>query len=158
VIAQLYNKRQDFEIYLVGDGIDFAAIKIYAAELDIENKVVFFTGMLTGEDLVRAYQQSHFSVLFSNYENIPVVISESFACGLPVVSTKVGGIAEHINDSNGILLNPNDEQALFESLDFMLDHYKDYISKQMKEMAHNKYSYSAVGNELLSIYKNILKQ
>lgn len=158
VISKLYDKRQDFEIYLVGDGVDFKAIKLYASELGIENKAVFFTGMLVNEDLVRAYQQSHFSVLFSNYENIPVVISESFACGLPVISTNVGGIAEHINDLNGILINQNDEQALYDSLDFMIDHYSDYNKNDLIMAAKEKYGYQSVGKRFLSIYKSILKQ
>ncbi len=90
MIALLYQKRQDFELVLVGDGIDFEMIKSYAHELKLEDKVVTFTGVLTGKALVEEYQKSNFSVLFSNYENIPVVISESFACGKPFVSTNVG--------------------------------------------------------------------
>jgi len=93
VIHTLYQKRQDFEIYLVGEGADFEKIKSLAQHLELENKVVYFTGVLTGISLVEMFQKSHFSVLFSNYENIPVVISESLVCGKPVVSSNVGGIS-----------------------------------------------------------------
>ena len=158
VVENLYIKRQDFELVLVGEGIDFDFIKELSQEKRLENTVVTFTGMLTGENLVRAYQESNFTVLFSNYENIPVVISESFACGLPVISTNVGGIAEHIDKTNGLLIDAGDETALFEAIDYMLDHYKEYDKEQLMEMARNKYSYQSVGNELISIYKNILKQ
>lgn len=157
VIQLLYKKRQDFELYMVGEGVDFNYIKELSQKKKLENKEVFFTGMLTGEDLVKAYQQSHFTVLFSNYENIPVVISESFACGLPVVSSNVGGISEHIDETNGLLVEAKNEQALFNALDYMLDHYKDYDRQKLIENAHQKYSYQSVGNHFVSIYKNILK-
>jgi glycosyltransferase involved in cell wall biosynthesis len=158
VIKRLYQKRQDFEIYLVGKGIDSEKIKMLASEMKLENEVVFITGMLTGKTLVEAYQKSHFSVLFSNYENIPVVISESFACGLPVVSTSVGGIDEHIDSSNGILINANDENALFESLDYMIDHFADYDKEAIMNYAKEKYSYQSVGKHLFNIYSTIIKK
>ncbi len=158
VIQALRIKRQDFELVLVGEGLDSYHIKELSHEKGLGNDVVIFTGMLTGDELVKAYQQSHFSVLFSNYENIPVVISESFACGLPVISTNVGGIAEHIDKSNGLLIEKGNEMALFKALDYMLDHYTDYNPEELTEMARNKYSYPSVGKELLSIYKKILNQ
>jgi glycosyltransferase involved in cell wall biosynthesis len=143
----LYQKRQDFELVLVGDGIDFEMIKSYAHELKLEDKVVTFTGVLTGKALVEEYQKSNFSVLFSNYENIPVVISESFACGKP---------SEHINASNGLLIDAGDEKALLSSLEYMLDNYKQYNTSEIKEIAKQKYSFNSVGKTLASIYKNIL--
>ena len=158
VIQALRIKRQDFELMLVGEGVDSYHIKELSQEKGLGDDLVLFTGMLTGEELVKTFQQSHFTVLFSNYENIPVVISESFACGLPVISTNVGGIAEHIDKSNGLLIEKGNEMALFEALDYMLDHYKDYNPEQLKEMAYNKYSYSSVGKELVDIYKNIVKK
>lgn len=157
IIQLLYKKRQDFELYLVGDGIDFEKIKQLSIQLGLENKVVFFTGVLTGKKLVELYQQSHFTVLFSNYENIPVVISESLVCGLPVVTTNVGGIAEHINKSNGLLVDAKDEKGLFDSINYMLDNYQNYNRLELMEEANQKYSYQSVGHKLYTIYSTILK-
>lgn len=156
VIQALQIKRQDFELILVGTGIDYKHIKELADEKGLDENVIKFTGMLTGEDLVKTYQKSHFTVLFSNYENIPVVISESFACGLPVISTNVGGIAEHIDQSNGLLIHKGDEQALFNAIDYMLDHYSEYNSEKIRNKALERYSYKSVGKEMMNIYQEIL--
>ena len=119
VINKLYKKRTDFEITLVGDGIDFQEMIEFAREMEIDPGVIKFTGLLEGSELVNVYKQCDFTILFSNYENIPVVISESLACGKPVISTNVGGIAEHIDESNGILISRGDESGLFNSIDYM---------------------------------------
>ena len=94
----------------------------------------------------------------ANYENAPVVISESLAAGKPVISTNVGGISEFINDSNGILIKPGDETALTEIMNFLLDHLADYNTKSIKSSAQQKFSYHSVGTEIYTIYKTILKK
>ncbi len=157
VICELSKKRHDFELILIGDGEDFESMKAYARELKIEAGYIQFTGLLEGEKLIEQYQQCDFTVLFSNFENIPVVISESLACGKPVISTNVGGINEHITPENGILIPAKDEKALLDSIDWMIDHYKQYDVKKITNDAYEKYSYNEVGKKLLNIYLKIVE-
>ena len=154
VIKELSEKRRDFVLTLVGDGQDFTNMKEYARTLKIDSEFVRFTGLLEGEELVKQYQRCDFTILFSNFENIPVVISESLACGKPVISTNVGGINEHINDSNGILIETGDESALQNAIDYMIDNYKQYDSETIIAEAIKRYSYASVGKKLYDIYKN----
>ncbi|MBP1664427.1 MAG: glycosyl transferase group 1 [Bacteroidetes bacterium] len=157
VISELSKKRHDFELILIGDGDDLESMKAYARELKIKTGYIQFTGLLEGEKLVEQYQQCDFTVLFSNFENIPVVISESLACGKPVISTNVGGINEHITPENGILIPAKDEKALLESIDRMIDNYKQYDAKKITDEAYEKYSYNEVGKKLLNIYLQIVE-
>lgn len=156
VVKELSKKRDDFEVYLIGDGVDLEKIKDYYNTLGIPAGLVHFTGLLEGKALVEEFQNCDFTILFSNYENIPVVISESFACGKPMISTSVGGINEHINDENGILIEKGDETALLNSIDFMIDNYKKYNAEKIQQKAYEKYSYEHVGKRLSDIYKQIL--
>ena len=155
VIYVLSKHREDFEVYLVGDGVDFEYIKSLSITLNLYNRFVFFTGIKTGKELVEIYQKSNFTVLFSNYENIPVVISESLVCGKPVLSSNVGGICEHINITNGILIDAGDENALLEKMNYLLDHFEDYDLNRIKTEAKEKYSYESLGKKLNEIYKDI---
>ncbi|NLO72326.1 MAG: glycosyltransferase family 4 protein [Porphyromonadaceae bacterium] len=156
VLKRLTEVNTNFKVYLVGGGVDFELIKTKAKELGLENKYVFFTGVLTGSELVEYFKKSDFTFLFSNYENIPVVISESLVCGKPVISTDVGGINEHIDKSNGILIEKEDEDALYESIIYMMEHYQEYDSEEIKMKAEKLYSYERVGKELFNIYKSIV--
>ena len=146
------KQRNDFVCYLVGDGPDKAKVEMLAQKLGINDSFVRFTGILEGEALVEAYNQSLFTVLYSNYENMPVVIPESFACGKPVISTDVGGIPEFVNHTNGVLIAPKDEDGLTSTLDDMLDHSMDFDSNAIREFAYKQFSKEAVKKQLMQLY------
>ena len=152
VVSKLSAIRNDFECFMVGEGIDLDRMKLLATELGLTENNVVFTGLLENEKLVEAYQNSCFMVMFSNYENMPVVISESFSCGLPVVATSVGGIPEYVNETNGKLVAAKDEAALLGAIVYMLDHYKDFDKDMIRENAANIFGKQAVAEKLLELY------
>ncbi|MEJ2595844.1 MAG: glycosyltransferase, partial [bacterium] len=103
------------------EGMDFEAMTAYADQLGIDRSILNFTGLLEGRDLVNEMVDADLLVVFSNYENLPVVINEGFVLGVPVVATKVGGIPEIVNDNNGIMLSAGDEKDLENRLNQFLD-------------------------------------
>jgi glycosyltransferase involved in cell wall biosynthesis len=53
----------------------------------------------------------------SNDEGVPNVLLEAFACGLPAVATRVGGIPEVLDQSSlGVLVEPDDATQLADAL------------------------------------------
>jgi len=157
VVKQLSIFRQDFELHIVGDG-DAAPHKKYAEELNLLNKFVFFYEAMTPLQIAQIMKQSDFFVLFSNYENLPCVIVEALASGLPVVSSTAGGIPEHITEDKGILVEPKDEKAFFNACVKMLDNYSAYNKINLHRYAVDKFSYISVGQQLTDIYNVILKK
>ncbi|OJX83785.1 MAG: hypothetical protein BGP01_10240 [Paludibacter sp. 47-17] len=155
VFARLCDERSDFRLTLAGTGKDFDKIKSLADSLSISSKLDF-TGELSPVEIAQLLHAADFTVLFSNNENAPVVISESLACGKPVVATRVGGIPEMVDDSNGLLVDAGDEPALRKALHTMLDSFENYPSSIIQERAREKYSYASVGETLFNIYKNVL--
>lgn len=154
VVKKLAEKRDDFTLKLVGDGFNLDDMKEYAKQLNIPDNRVHFTGLLEGDDLVTSLRQADFMLMFSNYENMPVVINESFACGIPVVSTNVGGISEVVNDENGILVEKGDEKELLEALEKMLDKSDNYDPDKLREYAVGKFSNQVVGKQYYNIYRS----
>lgn len=155
VFARLCDERSDFRLTLAGTGKDFDKIKSLADSLSISSKLDF-TGELSPVEIAQLLHAADFTVLFSNNENAPVVISESLACGKPVVATRVGGIPEMVDDSNGLLVDAGDEPALRKALHTMLDSFENYPSSIIQERAREKYSYASVGETLFNIYKKVL--
>lgn len=152
VVARLQALRNDFKLTIVGTGQDMEAIRTLAKDLNLKNRHLQFTGMLEGKAIVEAYQKAQFMVMFSNYENMPVVIGEAFACGLPVLTTNVGGISEHVNPDRGILVSPQDEAAMLEKLTFMIDNYSDFDRRAIRKYAVEQFSTEAVAGQIEKIY------
>jgi len=156
VIKSLAGKRNDFMFQLIGEGMDFDRLKNYARDLGLKENTVHFTGLLEGKELVREMAAAELMVVFSNYENFPVVINESFVLGVPVVATRVGGIPEFVNDENGRLLKPGDENALEKYLTDYLDGKLIFDREKIKKQAQKDFSPEKIGEELCELYENVM--
>ena len=154
---QLSGKRQDWQLVLVGDGIDYKETRAYAQELQIPEPFMRWTGELTPRQVAEEMDKADILVLPSRYENAPVVISESLAKGVPVLTTKVGGIPEMVNESNGLLIAPNDDAALAQAMETMLDRYPKYDREAIRQTAR-QYAFDAVGGQLKQLYEQVTEQ
>ena len=141
-----------FQFTFIGDGIDFAMIKDYVKKLQHQENIRF-TGILEGQDYVGELSSGDFLVLSSNYETQGVVLLEAFACGMPVVSTNVGGIPEIVNENNGILVPPHDPTKLADAMQTMLQTYQNYDANTLRDSVIKKFSNETVGKLLNSLYK-----
>lgn len=155
---KLSKKRLDFELICIGVGGDFESVKQYADTFNFPKGTIHFLGEKTSEEVANWIQNSDFFVLYSNFENSPVVISESLVCGKPVISSNVGGISELINDSNGILISAGNEDELLNGMNYLLDNFQNFDSKSIKANARDKFSYSNIGMQLTTIYKNSISK
>ena len=96
-------------------------------------------------------------VVFSNYENFPVVINESFALGIPVIATRVGGIPEFINEANGRLLEAGDQNELEKLLNNYLAGQLQFDRDKIMASARKQFSSEGIGMELYQLYKKATK-
>ena len=154
-LSILENKNIVFQCVFIGDGMDFEMIKDYSKKLKNQENIRF-TGILEGQPLISELATSDFMVLSSNYETQGVVLLEAFACGLPVVSTNVGGIPEIVDERNGILVPPHDPEKLADGIHTMLKTYQNYDANALRESIIKKFSNESVGKLLNSLYQNIV--
>ncbi|MCK4420354.1 glycosyltransferase [candidate division WOR-3 bacterium] len=151
-IAILSKKRNDFVLDIVGDGPYREEYEKSTYKLGIENKVNFH-GLMSKEQVAQFMRESDFFVLPSESENLPCVLIESMASGLPIVATKVGGVPEMIDKKVGKLIEPKDSNSLAETIDYMLDHCEDYSSEEIAQSAESRFGYQSIGQTLDRIYK-----
>ena len=119
---------------------------------------VIFHGKKTSSEVAEAYQQADFFVLFSNFENLPCVIVEAFASGVPVLSTAVGGIAEILSPERGILIPQGDENALLQGMNQLLDHCYEYDREAIRDYAIKTFAAQNIGQQVFEEYKKVLKE
>ncbi len=152
-IHQLAQMRTDFEVVFVGP--HSRSVIEHSRALGLYNKHVFFKGEVSYAEVAFEMQQANALVLFSRFENLPCVIGEAFCCGLPVISTNVGGIAEIIAEQNGVLVNNEDVEALANAMKDMIRDYEFYDRKKIAEQATFAFNYSNIGRQINEVYNSI---
>jgi glycosyltransferase involved in cell wall biosynthesis len=153
IFASIAKQRDDWELILAGPVN--AELKKLAADIGLGSKIKF-TGEVSYEQVALEMQQCDGFILFSKHENFPCVIIEALCCGLPVVSSNVGGIAEAVNDSNGILVDPGDTSALKSSVISIMDKSFKYDPAMIAADAVSKYNYQTIANKFIAAYNKLL--
>ena len=153
-IERLRQQRDDFELHVIHD-YDAPEFKAFVKDHKLEDCVIFH-GKKTSAEVAEAYQQADFLVLFSNFENLPCVIVEAFASGVPVLSTAVGGIAEIVNNERGILIPQGDEDALLKGMNAMLDHCHEYDRPAIRDYAIKTFAAQNIGRQIFEEYNKVL--
>jgi glycosyltransferase involved in cell wall biosynthesis len=85
---------------------------------------IMMAGPFAHPDAPRIYRSFAALVVPSTwYENSPNVILEAFACGVPVIASDLGGMAELVRPGvNGALFRPGDVASLRDCLAAIVDH------------------------------------
>ena len=110
LLDALSASEEDYLLQIVGDGPELSNVKNHAKELGIYNKIDF---MGSRDDVPEILAGSDIFILVSNWEGFPISIVEAMRAGLPVIASRVGGIAEAvIEGSNGYLVERGDVSAL----------------------------------------------
>jgi glycosyltransferase involved in cell wall biosynthesis len=153
----LLKSRKDFELIVIGDG-NPSDLERAIDDFKISDEQIKFLGPQPIEEVAKYLSQSDALILFSNFENLPCVISEAHVCGIPVISTNVGGISEMIDDTNGLLIPPRNTTALVESMNFMIDNLNRYDANSIRKAALSIYGTDAIAQQFLDVYKSILEK
>jgi glycosyltransferase involved in cell wall biosynthesis len=105
---------------IVGDGPARQEFEGAARQLGLGGRVSFLGAV--GQDGIRElYADADIFCLPSFAEGIPVVVMEAMAMGLPVVTTRIMGIPELVDDgTDGLLVPPGRVDPLVEALERLL--------------------------------------
>ena len=107
-------------IFLIaGQGAAQDKLKQLAQELGLVNSVRFL-GFVTPGDLVALYQVADIFAIASTAETQCLSMMQAFACGLPAVAVRAGGLPEYLPDAAGFLVPVGDVDALADKIKFLL--------------------------------------
>ncbi len=96
------------------------------------------------EAVAAEMQNSHALLLSSNYENMPCVIAEALCCGLPVITTQVGGVSEIIDKNNGLVVPINDLQQYTNAMKKIYQSYNNYNNLKIANEANTLFAADAI--------------
>ena len=115
VLLQALRRLDDrFRLAVAGDGPERAALEAEAARLALSGRVSWLGRWDAVGDLLSA---ADISVLPSRAEGLGIAALEAMAAGLPIVASRVGGLAEAVVDGQtGVLVAPGEPDALAAAL------------------------------------------
>ena len=152
------DQTEDVILELGGDG-DIPHWKKRSLEIGIRKNSITFFGTLNQEEVAQKMNVSHTFVLFSNYENLPLVMIEAMASGMNVIATRVGGIAEHMGFCKwNKLIDAKNEAQLLHALNESHSEMNEINREEISEYATNHFSFEAVGKQFMNAYEQALNK
>ncbi len=113
-VQQLARARGDFTVTVIGDGPESGYLKQALSQYG--NRVVF-KGALTPDQMPEYYRDSHYLVMFSEYEGLSIAMLEAMSHGVvPIVTDIPSGVRQAIDDRVDGYLYPVGEPGQAASL------------------------------------------
>lgn len=105
-----------FSLKVIGEGNAKARLEQMVVEHGLQSQITF-VGRVPREETLRYYQEADIFVLPSLNEGMSNAMLEALACGLPIITTRTGGVDELVPEGvNGLLVKQRDAQALSKAL------------------------------------------
>lgn len=113
-------------------------------------------------DTVIAYMKNARYLIFPSlcYENFPLTIVEAYACGTPVIASKIGAVKELVKDmKTGILFEPGNSDDFIEKVSWAWTHPEEMAKMGKNARAEYEAKYTAEKNYemLMGIYQKAIE-
>ncbi len=151
---QVKEKIKNCKLILVGNGRKEKELKNFSKELGLKD--VTFMETMNHLKIPEILNCADVFALCSIYEGMPTVVIESLACGVPVVSTKVGDVHKVVKDGvTGYIVNLRNEEEICDKLIRILQNC-DLLRLNCIRIA-DEYSWEKVANRIIEVYDEIQK-
>ena len=157
VIKRILKKRDDVHFLIVGNGSCYAALYEIAK---FENLLPNLSFLSWQKDLKPIYEILDVICLTSFNEGTPVSLIEAQACGVPIVSTRVGGTPDIVfSGKNGYLLSPDDEAGFETHILKLLDNseLRQRMSVFGRNYALNNFDKGRLLMDIDNLYLELLR-
>ena len=148
------SSQNKFILNIVGDGPLRNQLEIQYAS----NNIIFH-GRVDEVEKEKLLQSADLFVFPTLFEGMPTAVLEAMSVGLPVIATKVGGIPDLVDITNGFLIEKN---SILELTNAIIEFSKLDIKRrvEMSEKSLEKvklFSWPVVGDLHESLFRNLLK-
>jgi len=151
--ALLADRGKLFRCEIIGEGPLENELRAQIAQLNLQNRLVL-SGTKPQREVRQHLAAASVFVLPSvldpegGMDNLPTVIMEAMATGLPVISTNIAGIPEMVvQNETGFLVQPGDPIALAKAIEDVID--DRLLAQRLGEAGHQR------AQELFSVEKNV---
>ncbi len=156
--AIIQGKYPEAELVVASFGDKRDSLEKLAAELNLKN--VEFVGKLENDGMIELYNEIDIYLNSPNTDNMPSSLIECYASGVPIVSTKAGGIPyilEH--NKTGLMFKINDHEAMAREAIRLLE--DENLVKRLTANGREygkRFSWREVRKSWLQVYDGLLDE
>ena len=155
VCQKLHEEGYLLELEIGGDG-DYQKLQQQVIDLGGQSYIKVF-GEISYKEVAEKMRNSDCLILFSENETQGCVIVESFSCGIPVISTAVGGVPEFVKKNFGLLIEKNNEDELYEAMKKIVEKKIVFEEREtLRKYVTENFSKDAVATQFSNVYAKIL--
>ena len=140
---------------VMGIGADYGMLTEKAKEYGLQDHITFL-GNVPNAEVHQHLCAENIFVLMSSNEGLPISVLEAMRAGLPVISTKVDGIPEQVDERNGILIDPDVDQLVG-----VLNRLPDYdwiaLGKGSRQRFEQEYTFDRMLKDYADMFDKLLK-
>lgn len=155
-ILEKVKKEMPTKLVLIGDGPDRSECERFARELDLHKDVIFLGKQDAIEEILTS---ADLFLMPSQSESFGLSALEAMACGIPVISTSVGGLPELIiHNQTGYIAEIGDIDRMAKYAIELLTNEKKYKSfaRYSRERAVNNFDKNLILPQYINYYEKVL--
>jgi glycosyltransferase involved in cell wall biosynthesis len=149
----------DFELELVGEGVQRPALERLVAERGLTRRV-HFSDWVPRDQIADCYRRADIFATATTWEGMPNTVLEAMACGLPIVGTQAPGLHELVQESvNGYLVPIKDAAGLADALALLIDngYERRRMGRQSRLLVERQFAWEQIAAQYVEVYHNVLQ-
>ena len=157
--AQVAQQLPEAHLAIVGpDAGSEQAVRQRVAMFDLTNRV-HFLGLLSKDQLFKAYVDADLLVLLSRHENFGLAAVEAMAAGLPVLVSKEVGLAEDIKQAKtGFVVEPQVDQTISAWKKLLFDaSLRKSMGERGRTLVYERYSIETIASQVLEVLQSVVQ-
>jgi glycosyltransferase involved in cell wall biosynthesis len=111
-------------------------------------------------DIVRMWMNAADCLLLPTYtESVPTAVMEAFACGIPAITSNVGGCPEIVEQrKNGLLIPPRDASSLYDAVVWMNQNpeSRKKMGEQARRTVLERYDHNNLTEKLIHVHRSLI--
>ncbi len=161
---EIREGRGNLQLKIIGEGEQRKTLERMIKEANLSRSVTLL-GAQPHPRVIEEMENSHLfmlpclSIKGGDREGVPNVLKEAQASGMPVLSTRHGGIGEVVKEGkSGFLVGEKDREALAEKLSFLVENPQVWpqFGREGRRIVEEKFNISRQIGELEEIYSRFL--
>ncbi len=151
----LHENYPNARLQIIGDGLLRKKLTKFVRKKELDS-IINFTGHQSQKEVATHLQNADAFVLTSEKETFGIVVIEAMSCGLPVLSTRCGGVEDLIFPFNGLFFNADSPHQMADDMLHFISNYGSFHAETIRAFIKENFSKEYVAERLKIIYENII--